>query len=369
MAQYDIVLAHDSFTQLGGAERVFLRMAELYPDAPIYTLVYDPSILEKIPEQVRNRIVATPLQSLYRLYPHFQHLLPCIPWVLYWFRIPPCQVLLSSSSAFAKAFRAPAGAVHINYCHTPTRFLWTDREYIVQEVPLLLRPFAHLFLWWMKYWDTRAAKKIDVFLANSRAVEGRIKQFYKRESTLVYPFVDTEFWTPAQTKQPVTDYFLVAGRLHAHKHNDLVIRACNELQLPLHVVGSGRDEERLRALAGPTVTFLGRLTDVELREQYRHARAYVYPQVEDFGLMPVEAAACGTPTIGVSSGGSLETIIPGETGDWFPVGDYATLLDLLKHWDTRIHKQTLLLLHAQRFSKAQFDTRLQGAVQHVLQNI
>jgi glycosyltransferase involved in cell wall biosynthesis len=397
-----VVLAHDSFTQLGGAERVVLEMAQMFPDAPIFVLAYDRKVFAQLPESVQKRVRTSPLQWLYRVYPRFQHLLPFIPLAVWLTRIPVCDVLLSSSSAFAKGFRKPNGAKHVNYCHTPTRFLWSDSEYVVQEVPWLLRIPARLFLWWMKQWDARAASGVDVFLANSKETQTRIKKYYDRDSEVVYPFVDMEFWKFDSAKSPSDSspreerqgevvangestlavsttpsgspsggggqksYFLIAGRLHAHKHNDLVVEVCNELGLQLHVVGTGRDEEHLKAIAGPTVTFLGRVSDEDLREEYRHAEGYIYPQLEDFGLMPVEAAACGTPTIGIAEGGSAETIIPGVTGEWFARGNKEDLKKILRSWSKARYSVEALTAHAQRFSKEQFRKHLSESIEQNL---
>lgn len=397
-----VVLAHDSFTQLGGAERVFLEMVDMYPEAPIYTVVADSKIVAQLPESVRKRIHTSPLQWLYNIYPKFQHLLPFIPLAVWLTRIPDCTVLLSSSSAFAKGLRKPGGAKHVNYCHTPTRFLWTDTAYIEQEVPWFVRFPARLFLWWMKQWDIHVAAQVDVFIANSQEVQERIKKFYARESEVVYPFVDTEFWKPLTSSvipdsipyqvrdrleaspksmnlnagspgledSPEDDngpdsYFLIAGRLHAHKDNDLVIRACNELGVNLHVVGSGRDEQHLKSIAGPTVTFLGRVSDDQLKEEYSHAQAYIYPQLEDFGLMPLEAAACGTPTIGIHEGGSKETVVPGVTGEWFDKGNEEELKTLLRTWDKNKYSVEALRRHAEKFSKGRFVQGINTVVRGV----
>ena len=364
----NVVLAHDSFTQLGGAERVFLELANLYPDAPIYVLVADKEIVDQLPESVRVRVRTTPLQFLYKLYHTFQHLLPFIPAALAVTRIPNCDVLISSSSAFAKGFKKPKGARHINYCHTPTRFLWSDREYIEQEVPFIVRWPAKLFLWWFKRWDLLAAKNVDVFLANSAETQARIKKYYGRDSQVVYPFVDMEFWKQHSDKKQETKnkYFLIAGRLHAHKHNDLVVEACTELGLRLHVVGAGRDEAHLKSIAGPTITLLGRVSDEQLRREFAYAEAYIYPQLEDFGLMPIEAAAAGTPTIGINEGGSRETIVPGTTGDWFTRGNKEELKALLQKWDKSRYSREELQKHAEKFSKELFSETVKAAVTKIL---
>ncbi|MBP9686405.1 MAG: glycosyltransferase [Candidatus Doudnabacteria bacterium] len=381
-AEPRVVLAHDSFTQLGGAERVVLAMAELFPQAPIFVVVADEKILQQLPESVRVRVRTSPLQWVYRAFPKFHYLLPFIPFAIGLTNIPNCGVLLSSSSIFAKGFRKPAGAKHINYCHTPARFLWTDPEYVVQEVPWALRIPARMFLWWMKQWDVRVVQGVDVFLANSKEVQKRISAYYHRESTVVYPFVDTKFWglisakrigsraksemlndsTLSATPLALSPYFLIAGRLHAHKYNDLVVRVCTKLNLPLHVVGAGRDEAYLRSLAGPTVTFLGRVSDEVLRQEYSGALAYVFPQLEDFGLMPLEAAACGTPTIGLDAGGSRETIVPGVTGEWFSQGNEEQLAELLRHWDKARYRPEELVEHAKKFGKERFVEQLKRIV-------
>ncbi len=392
-----LVLAHDSLTQLGGAERVFLCLAEMFPDAPIYTLVLDKEISKQLPTLILRRIRVTKLQWLYNVFPKFQYLLPFIPMALWWTRLPECDVLLSSSSAFAKGFKVSRKqfnnltskyqdrnkTTHINYCHTPTRFLWSDGEYMEQEVPWVVRWPAKLFLWWMKQWDLQVARRVDVFIANSKEVQARIKKYYGRESEVVYPFVDTEFWKPSSLvrhpesasgegsfrskseilqsqslfqndRESKQNYFLIAGRLHAHKHNDMVIEVCNELGLNLHVVGSGRDEAHLKSIAGLSIKFLGRITDEQLREEYANAQGYIYPQLEDFGLMPLEAAACGTPTIGVDEGGSRETIVPGVTGEWFTRGSKEELKRILLEWHKGKYSAESLRKHAEKFSKSKF---------------
>lgn len=381
-----LILAHDSFTQLGGAERVFLEMCKMFPEAPIFTLACDKKVLDQLPPNVVDRIHTTPLQYLYNLYPKFQHLLPFIPLALWLTKIPQCDILLSSSSAFAKGFKKPVKStlsadatsaspplgesskvktIHINYCHTPTRFLWINPEYFFQEVPKLVRLPARLFLWWMKKWDKRIVSRVDIFLSNSKEVQARIKKYYDRESEVVYPFVDVQYWEgllqSSQMQSPPftqTKYFLLAGRLHAHKDNDLVIRACNELKLNLIVIGSGRDEIRLKSLAGPTITFLGRTSDEVLALAYKNAEAFIYPQLEDFGLMPLEAASCGTPTIGLDEGGTGETIVPNVTGEWFKKGDLDNLKRILENFDKSRYDAEVLKKHARSFSVEKFKSEI-----------
>ncbi len=358
----NVCLAHDSFTQLGGAERVFLEMCKLYPEAPIYTLVVDRKIAAQLPENVQKRLHTSILQSIYNVYPNFQHLLPLIPLALRFLWLPQCEILLSSSSAFVKGLKKPKNCIHINYCHTPTRFLWTDKEYAEQETPKILLPFLKLFFVWMKHWDLRAASRIDVFVANSKEVQRRIKKYYKRDSELVYPFIDVEFWKNEGNIEK-KDYFLIAGRLHAHKDNDLVVRACRELEIPLHVVGTGRDEERLRKLAGPKTIFLGRVSDEQLRTEYSQAKAFVYPQLEDFGIMPLEAVASGTPVIAANVGGALETVMLGKTGEFYEFKNYEDLKRVLQTFDPARYMSKDLLAQAEMFDVKYFQRALLAQVE------
>jgi glycosyltransferase involved in cell wall biosynthesis len=356
---YDIILAHDSFTQFGGAERVFAAIEELYPTAPIFTLVKSDALSARIGNW---NIHPSFLQKVYTVYPKFQHLFPLVPTILSWFRLPPAKVLLSSSSAYLKGLRKPKGSIHINYCHTPTRFLWTDQVVAEKEIWPVLWPLARAYWTYLRHWDKRAASKVDYFIANSKEVQQRIKKYYGRDSQIIYPFVDTTFWHPTSTKQ---NYFLIGGRLQRAKNLDIVIEVCNKLQVPLHVIGTGRHEQFLKSIAGPTVKFFGAISDEELRDQYSGATAFIYPQIEDFGIMPLEAASCGTPTIAVAKAGSLETVIPGQTGVLMPEFTASTLEAAILAHKPEQYQKAALQAHAETFSKTVFQTRLAEFVKQV----
>lgn len=353
-AESEIILATDSFTQYGGAERVFEAAKDLFPYSPVYTLVKDPSMDSHV---TGWKIITSPLQRLYNIYPHFQHMFALIPAMLKYWRPSQGQarILLTFSSSYIKGLRKPNNAVHINYCHTPTRFLWIDPEHAYKEIPKLLHPLARLYFSWLKKWDLRVAKKIDYFIANSKEVQRRILEIYKKNSTIIYPFVDTNFWKPTA---PKGDYFLIAGRLQYAKGLDTVVKVFNDLGWPLHVVGTGRYESTLRKLAKSNVVFLGKVDDEVLRIEYSGARAFIYPQFEDFGMMPLEAASCGTPTIGLAKGGSLETIIPGQTGQLLEKVDHDSLTVALKEWKDDRYSLEQLRTQAERFSKNNFQQKL-----------
>lgn len=344
-----IALVHDSFTQLGGAERVFEHIREVFPQATVFTLVIEKKLRARY---AHWNIKTSWLQKVYNLYPRFPHLLPLIPLAVSCMDFSGYDLIISSSSSFVKNIRVPAGARHICYCHTPTRFLWVDGEYINQEVPAGLRWLARMFFGFLKKWDYAGAQRVTKFIANSREVQKRIKKIYGRESSVVYPGVDTDFWRPTAAKK---NYFLIAGRLQAHKKNDLIIKIFSRLGLPLHVAGTGRQENYLKTISKPNIKFLGRISDEFLRDEYSGALGFIYPQIEDFGLMPLEAAACGTPTLGYAAGGNLETIIPGRTGELFvDYGDEA-IMQIIRDWNPDKYSIGALQDQAAAFGKKFFE--------------
>jgi glycosyltransferase involved in cell wall biosynthesis len=360
-----IALAHDSLTQLGGAERIVDSFHELYPEAPLFVLVFD----QRLAENYQGwKIVSSPLQYLYKLVHKLQYLLPFIPVALLFFDFNQFNVVLSSSSGWAKGIRVPKHTVHINYCHTPARFLWVEEKgYVNDELPAFLRPFKfalHLILSALRRWDYRAAQRVDYFIANSENTKQRIEKYYKRESLVIHPFVDTEFFYPTIEKE---NYFLLAGRLQSHKRADIVIEAFNELQLPLKVAGIGRTIEKLKIIAGPTIEFLGRVSDEELRDLYSGAKAYIFPQEEDFGMMPLEAMACGTPVIAYGKGGVLETVISGKTGIFFDSQDAGQVIKAVERFETTSFASENLFERAQQFSKTVFEQKIRNFVDSHLQ--
>jgi len=414
-----IALAHDSFTQLGGAERVVDALHELFPDAPVFTLVFDP----KFKAKYKNWDIRTSgLQTLYLSLGKLQYLLPLIPWGVDNLDFKGFDLVISSSSGFVKNIWVPKNCVHVNYCHTPTRFLWSDPLYVKQEVPLLIRPLVRLLLRHMKKWDYKSSQRVTKFIANSKEVQARIKKYYGRDSDIIYPFIDTDFWHPtpipviarsaegeaipssrrhseprvhprgeeslyyedeilrsdalSQNDAMERGYFLLAGRLQAHKQNELIIEIFNEIGLPLHVVGTGRREEYLRSIAKPNIKFFGFLSNERLREEYSNAKGFIFPQLEDFGLMPLEAAACGTATLALGQGGALETIIPGVTGEFFGQDVAAAtgrhnqemeagglrykpqIKSLLLSWNPQKYKADDLRQQAEKFSKEKFKQQI-----------
>ncbi len=352
-----VVLAHDSFTQFGGGERVIKAIHEIYPESPIYTFASNPKVAGHLGEAT---IKTSWLQTLYTYFPHLQFWFVWIPVVLKFFKVDPTDVLLSSSSAYIKGLRKPKGSIHINYCHTPTRFLWNDVVYAEGEVTPLLRPLMRLYFWWLRKWDLKAAKQVDYFIANSKEVQDRIRKYYNRDSKLIYPSIDTEFWYPTMAKE---GYYLMAGRITPYKNYETIIEIFNELNLPLHVIGEGRYLNYLKSISKPNIHFYGRVSDEALRDQYSGAVAFIYPQIEDFGLMPLEAASCGTPSLGLAKAGSLETIIPQQTGELLEVFDKPSLKQALQKVEQQPYQSEVMRSHAAKFSQARFKQEIQTFVE------
>lgn len=358
--KHEIVLVHDSFTQMGGAERVFKSFVEMFPNAPIYTLVSTKEITDKLGIAITGNSF---LQKMYLKHPVFKHYLLLLPFAINFLKLPKAKVILTSSSLFLKAINKPKGAVQINYCHTPARFLWTDPEYIKQEVPLFVQPFLKFFLYILKNWDVWSSVNVDQFIANSFEVQTRIHNFYGRRSKVIYPFVDINFWKPTIAKG---NYFLMGGRLQAHKRYEVILDAIRETNIMLKVVGDGRFVDDLKSKAGENVVFVGKVSDDELRDLYSGAKGFIFPPVEDAGIMPLEAAACGTATLGISKGGSLETIVDGSTGEFFSDYKEEEIRNILLKWDEGKYKSEVLLAHASKFSKERFEKEIMEVVEGYL---
>jgi glycosyltransferase involved in cell wall biosynthesis len=344
-----VALVHDSFTQLGGAERVMDSLHKIFPDAPVFTLVLDKKMK---PVYKTWDIRVSNLQKFYNFFPKFKYWLALIPWAVSTLNFEGFDLVISSSSSFVKNIHVPKNATHICFCHTPTRFLWSEPNYVNEEVPFILRFFAKKFLEYMRSWDLSGAGRVTFFLANSNEVKKRIQKFYSRESVVIYPCINVNFWKKTKEKE---NFFLLAGRLQAHKNNEILVKVINELNLPLKVAGTGRQLEYLKSIAKPNIEFLGRVSDSELRDLYGSALGYIYPQIEDFGLMPIEASACGTATLAFGKGGSLETILEGITGEFFYSYDKEEIKQKILNWKSEKYLEENLRKQAEKFSEENFE--------------
>lgn len=347
----NIALVHDYLNQRGGAERVFAHIAQAWPEAPIYTALYDERIVGDLFAQRRVRpsgLARIPFANQY-----FRALAPLYPRAFEDFDLSEFDAIVSSTTSWAKGVRVPPGAIHVCYINTVSRFAFARDEY----VPRYARPFVARLI----EWDRAAAQRPTRFVANSRNVADRIRKFYGRDADVLHCPVDLNRFTVGSG---VGDYFLVASRLLPYKRIDLAIRAASLANVPLLVAGGGPDEQRLRRLAqGTTTTMLGFVSDARLNELVGNARAAIVPGEEDFGLVPLESAAAGRPTIAYRSGGALETIVDGETGVFFDHSSAESLAAAIRAFDALRFDARRLRTHAERFSPAQFIDKLRTIVE------
>ena len=341
-----IAIIHDHLTQIGGAEQVLKVFHEMFPEAPIYTLVFNEGKMNNlIPKEI---IKTSFLQKLPWGVLRYQWYLSLMPTATESYDLTEFDVVLSSSSALAKGVITQSNTVHICYCHTPTRYLWSDTHMYLAGLryPFFIKKIIPYVLNKLRIWDYSAAQRVDVFIANSKFVAMRIKKYYKRESTVIYPPVDTDAFSLGRGEG---GYFLTGGRLVESKRFDLVVAAFNRLRMKLVIFGCGREERRLRAFAGPTISFTGYLSREARAKVFADASAFIYPQVEDFGITAVEAMVCGRPVIAYSHGGALETIIPNETGVFFHNQTWESLFDKLIHFNYENWDRAKIREHAKKF--------------------
>jgi len=357
-----VAFVHDYLTQIGGAERVLLHMHALYPDAPIYTSLYDPKVSRGAFDGIDVR--TTWLQRIPGARRNFRALLPLYPRAFEALDLRGFDLVLSSTTSFAKGVRVADGTLHVCYMNTPTRFLWYPQEYTMSVTPPLLRPFVRAVLPKMRGWDYAAGQRPHHIIANSKNVAERVRECYRRESDVIHCPVDIEMFAPDSATE---DYYLVVARLLPYKRVQLAIEAAAMLGAKLVIVGTGPDERRLRRLAGPGVFFAGRVSDELRRRLYGRARAVIVPGVEDFGLVPLEAAASGRPTVAFFGGGSLETVVEGETGLFFREPTAAGLADALRKLPLEAFDPGRLAAHAARFSPDRFRARLRELLDRYLQ--
>jgi glycosyltransferase involved in cell wall biosynthesis len=356
-----VAFVHDYLTQFGGAERVLLEMQRLYPQAPIYTSIYDPDAFDGAFAGLDVR--TSYLQRLPGARLAFRALLPLYPSAFESLDLRGFDLVISSTTSFAKGVRVPSGCLHVSYVNTPTRFLWYPQEYSTELTPLLARPALAILQPWLRRWDWDAAQRPHRLVANSRNVAVRIQQTYGRASDILHCPADVSgFDQPA----PVGDYFLVMSRLLPYKRVALAIEACARIGARLIVTGVGPDERRLRAIAGRTIEFAGYVSDAQRRALVAGARALIVPGIEDFGLVPLEAAAAGRPTVAFAAGGALETVVEGETGLFFREPDAGSLAQALHALSQEHFDRERMRAHARAYAPDVFRSRLAALIERYL---
>lgn len=374
--QPKVALVHDWLTNMGGAEPLVLEIHKLFPKAPLYTSVYDAEKMQAFKDiDVRTTDLQTKLPKKLR----FKHVL----WPTFRakaFReldLSEFDIIISSSSAEAKSVRKTRpGQVHIAYVHTPPRYYWSHYEEFRKEFnfgPLtpLIRPFIPHFVKKMRALDLESSKDVDVFIANSTVTQQRIKKYYHRPSTVIYPPVEVAKFTPPPKGE--RHGYVIWGRHVPYKRFDLAIKAANELGLDLTIAGTGPDTERLKSLAGPTIKFVGRISDEALVNLAHSSKAFLFPNEEDFGISAVEALAAGTPVIAYKKGGALDIVQEGETGIFFEKQTVEDLVKALRRFEAlqaenpQVFLPATLHRKAKRFDKGLFATKMRKIVEDSLQ--
>jgi glycosyltransferase involved in cell wall biosynthesis len=351
-----VALVHDYLNQMGGAERVLMAFHEIFPTAPIYTSIYDPQRVDPAFQQMDIR--TSFMQKLPFVKKHHQPFLPFYPFAMETLDLRDYDLVLSSSSAFAKGIITKPHTMHICYCHTPMRWCWNYEEYVEREhLGKMTRSVLPFLITGLRVWDQTTAMRVDHFIANSPIVAERIHKYYRRGAVVIPPPVEVQRFPFDPLVEPA-DYFLIVSRLIPYKRIDLAIEACNRLQQPLVIIGGGRDEERLRKLAGPTIRFMGRLSDQEVLHYYTHCRALLFPGEEDFGITPLEAQASGRPVIAYGAGGALASIVDGVTGVFFREQTVESLSEALATFNEQHFNPHIIRNHALEFDMPRFHRRI-----------
>ncbi len=356
-----VALIHDWLNGMRGGEKILEVLCELFPAAPIYTLLYEPREIH--PSISGGRIIHTSwLQRWAITRKNYRKLLPLLPSAVEKFPLDAYDVVISSSHCVANGVRAASGACHISYCHTPMRYLWDlQEEYFGRNSAkrMLLAPVLSS----LRRWDVRAAGRVKHFIANSRFVAERIQRIYGRDSEVIHPPVDTSFFTPDSRDKAVGDYFLLVSALVPYKKVELVLETFRRIKDRLVIIGTGPGERALRRKAPANAEFLGWADQETLRRYYRGCRALLFPQKEDFGIVPLEAQACGRPVIAFSQGGALETIVP-STGIFFAEQTPLGLQDAIQEFKRVEHNfdPVAVRTHALAFDKKEFREKLRNFI-------
>src|SRR3989344_748470 len=326
-----VAFVHEYLNQFGGAERVLRVLCDMFPHAPIYTLLYDEKATKGI---FKDRyIITSSLQKFPFSVTHHQFYPLVMPLAIEQFDFSSYDLVISLSASFAKGVVTKPHTKHLCYCLTPPRFLWDNSQKFVEEFgyPWIIRRLLPPFLSYLRMWDYEASRRVDHFLSISHFVKQRVSKYYQRDSLVIHPPVDADFF---QASKESGEYFLMVGRLVTYKKFDVAIKAFNQLSLPLYIAGVGPQLKHLKKIAGPRIKFLGSVSDKEIKDLYAKSKALIFPQEEDFGIVPLEAMASCRPVIAFRSGGAVETIEEGKTGLFFDEQTVDSLAYAVKNFDS-----------------------------------
>lgn len=350
-----IALAHDHLFQIGGAENVLVVLSSMHKEAPIFTLINNPKISRSILNQAN--IKTSNLQNIPGISKLFRYFLLSMPKAWEKTDLSNFDIVISSSSAFVKGLVKGNQTKHICYCHAPTRYLWDDKEEYIGNLPegKILKIFLPKLLNKLQAWDYDKAQDVNYFIANSRFIANKIKKHYHRQADVIYPPVKVDDF---KISPEVDNYFLIVSRLRPYKKVDLAIRAFNNLRLPLKIIGTGSEMNNLKKLAKSNIEFLGELSDQERNKYLSRCRAFIYPQIEDFGITALEAMASGRPVVALAKGGALETVIDGVTGVFFDDQTWESLAHCILRFDDQQFNPQNIRQHAKGFDETVFKQKI-----------
>lgn len=356
-----VALVHDHLAQQGGAEKVLEVFAQMYPDAPIYVLLYKQEVIDKYFSD--RTVLASVIQRLPWGVKKYRWYMALMPMAVEFFDLSDYDLVLSSTSSFAKGVVTKPETKHICYCHTPTRYLWSDTHQYIAELRYnkYFKKIISLVLNYVRIWDRLAADRVDSFITNSKTCQHRIKKYYRRNSKIVYPSIEEEKF---KLSTELGDFYLAGCRLVPYKRIDIVIKAFKGSDKKLKIFGDGLDLARLKEIAGDSknIEFLGRISDEEKCELYSKCLAYINPQKEDFGITIVEAMASGRPVIALGAGGATETVIEGETGEFFKDENAEDIRKAVENFDPHKYDSNKIRGHALKFSKENFKRQIKEII-------
>ncbi|WP_339292133.1 glycosyltransferase [Paenibacillus sp. FSL W8-0187] len=363
MRDLKIAIVHDYLNQMGGAERVVAVLHKMFPEAPIYTTIVDRNKL--LPELQDAVIHTTWMQRIPGILNKFKLYFWLYPFSIRSINVKSYDLILSSSSAYAKGVRKGRQSLHVCYCYTPMRFVWDFDTYMESiQVPRLVKRIAKWLITPLKRWDKNNSEHVDRLIAISTIVKERIKQCYGVNAPIIFPPVEVSRFSVKEGEPE--DYFLVVSRLVSYKKIDLAIEACTQSGKRLIVIGDGPDRPRLEQLAGDTITFLGRKSDEDVVRYMQNCKALIFPGIEDFGITPLEANACGRPIIAYYGGGALDTIIAEQTGLYFEEQSIDSLVKTINRFDQYDWDPQYIRQHAEQFSEHIFIERMQSIIESSL---
>ncbi|MBU0577868.1 glycosyltransferase [Patescibacteria group bacterium] len=354
-----IAIVTDWLTNYGGAESVISAFHDLFPDAPIYTTMYKP---EKMRELGKLKNVKTTWLNKIPFVKH-QWMLSLMPTAVEMMDLSDYDIVLSSCHSVSKGVITKPDALHISYCHTPMRYAWEswDFETRLKKFPRILHKSIRKQIKVIREWDYCAAQRVDQYIANSSHIGNQIKKYYKRNSDVIYPPVHTEKFKPISN--PTEDFYLAVGRLIPYKKFDLIVQTFNKLKKPVKIVGTGPQLEKIKDMAKDNVEVLGYVDDKKLIDLYANCKAFLFPQLEDAGIVPLEAMAAGRPVIALNRGGSLDTMIDGKTGVLFKEQTVKSLSDAIKKFEKMKFDPKFIRKHAEKYDVEIFKEKIKDYVE------